>query len=350
MNNQILEKYNINTTELISVLKQKLDSCNDLNSVSEIYREYLGKDGVVTEYLKKIKDIEDSDRREYGIEVNNLKNEIDTLINSKRDDIESNSIKDYDATKLSNDIPKIGHLHPLTQTIREMNDIFIKMGYSVIDGPEIESDEYVFQRMNVPLDHPARDLQDSIYLEEPNVLLRTQTSSIEARVLETFKPPFKAVVPGRVFRNEKVNKSNHFQFHQYQMFCVKEEVSLSELASTIKHLFNEFLGDDLPIRFRNKYYPEVEPGMGADRMCFVCKGSGKDNDANCGVCKGRGWREMGGAGIIHPVVLQKAGIDPKKYQGFAFGLGLDRWAMEKHNIKDIRSLLGGYIAYRPNLS
>ncbi len=350
MNNDILNKYGISVDSIKNEVSNSLKSINSLEEVTNLYRKYLGKDGVITEYLKKVKDIEEIDRREYGIEVNKLKNEIDELINEKKLQLENSNNKDYESLELENTLPKLGHLHPLTQTIREMNEIFEKMGYSVMDGPEIDSDEYVFQRMNVPLDHPARDLQDSIYLEEPNVLLRTQTSSIEARVLEKFKPPFKAVVPGRVFRNEKVNKSNHFQFHQYQMFCVKEEVSLSELASTIKHLFNEFLGDDLPIRFRNKYYPEVEPGMGADRMCFVCKGTGKDNDTNCGVCKGRGWREMGGAGIIHPIVLEKAGIDPKKFQGFAFGLGLDRWAMERHNIKDIRSLLGGYITYKPNVS
>lgn len=240
--------------------------------------------------------------------------------------------------------PKIGHIHPLTQTINEMNSILQRIGYSIMDGPEIETAEYNFERANLPIDHPAMDLQDSIYIEEPNILLRTQTTSIETHVLEQYKPPFKVVMPGRTYRNEKVTRTNHFVFHQYQLVCVQEKVSLADLLATIEYLFKSFLGDDVVIRFRNKYYPEVEPGVGPDMQCFNCHGVG------CQVCKGRGWIEMGGAGIRHPNMLRMAGIDPEQWQGFAFGLGLDRWAMAKHKITDIRTLLGGDLAYKPNVN
>ena len=182
-------------------------------------------------------------------------------------------------------------------------------------------------------------MQDTIYIAEPHTLLRTQTSSIEARLLASVKPPFKVVCPGRVYRNEKANKSNHFIFHHYQGVVVLPETSLRDLFGTFTALFKHMYGDKVVIRFRSKYYPEVEPGVGPDMQCFNCRGKG------CGVCKGVGWIEMGGAGIIHPKVMRMAGLDPKKWRGFAFGLGLDRWVMAKYNITDIRTLLGGDLAY-----
>ena len=211
-----------------------------------------------------------------------------------------------------------------------------------MNGPEIETDEYCFERLNVPKDHPARDMQDTLYVEEPEYLLRTQTSSIEARILETYKPPFKVVCPGRTYRNEKVNKSNHFIFHQYQGVVVMKKTGLKDLFGTFTALFKKMYGPDVVVRYRNKYYPEVEPGVGPDMQCFNCKGKG------CTICKGVGWIEMGGAGIIHPNIMDMAGIDKNKWMGFAFGLGLDRWIMAKYKITDIRTLLGGNLGYKPN--
>jgi phenylalanyl-tRNA synthetase alpha chain len=182
----------------------------------------------------------------------------------------------------------------------------------------------------------------TIYIEEPNVLLRTQTSSIEARCLAGFKPPYKVVSPGKAYRNEKVNKSNHFIFHQYQGFVVLPETNLKDLFGVFTYLFRHMYGEDVVIRYRNKYYPEVEPGVGPDMRCFNCQGSG------CAVCKQVGWIEMGGAGMIHPKVLAMAGLDSKQWMGFAFGLGLDRWVMAKYKITDIRTLLGGNLAYKPD--
>lgn len=332
-------------TELKQKFDEEINSLSTKEDLTELWRKYLGKDGKLKNLFAKVKEIPKEERSQFGKEVNDLRNYIDSQVNSKKNSLDLEKSSEYLTSKIdriSYKKPKIGHLHPLTETINDLNTIFRRLGYSIMDGPEIETDEYCFQRLNVPLDHPARDLQDSIYIEEPNILLRTQTSSIEARVLEKYKPPFKVVMPGRVYRNEKVNKSNHFTFHQYQLVVVQEKVSLAELLSTIDYLFKSYLGENVETRFRNKYYPEVEPGVGPDMRCFNCHGAG------CVICKGRGWMEMGGAGIIHPNVLEKAGIDSKSWQGYAFGLGLDRWAMAKHNITDIRTLLGGNLAYKPH--
>ncbi|MCA9387008.1 phenylalanine--tRNA ligase subunit alpha [Candidatus Dojkabacteria bacterium] len=328
---------------IINEVKEKIQNSKTEEELTNLWREYLGKKGKVRDLMDKIKEISNEEKKNYGQSVNKLRTELDDLINSAKNALQSGANSEYlnkSLVKLSSKKQKVGHLHPLTETINEINNIFKRMGYSVYDGPELETDEYLFQRCNLPLHHPARDLQDSIFVDEPNILLRTQTSSVEAHALQDLEPPFKIVVPGRVYRNEKVNKSNHFLFHQYQLTCVQEKVSLSELFATVTHMFKEFYGDDVKIRFRTKYYPEVEPGAGVDMQCPFCKGEG------CVVCKKRGWLEMAGSGIIHPNMMRMAGIDTNKWQGFAFGFGLDRLAMTKHDIRDIRTLLGGDLAYK----
>ncbi|MFS8131423.1 MAG: phenylalanine--tRNA ligase subunit alpha [Candidatus Dojkabacteria bacterium] len=335
----------VNESEIIARVTEEVSKAASEDELTSLWRKYLGKEGEVTELTKKIKDVAPEQRKDFGQIINNLKASIDAQINTAKDDIKKSKNKGY-LQELQAEItttkPKIGHLHPLTQTILDLNDIFRRIGFSVLDGPELETDEYCFQRLNLPMDHPARDLQDSIFVEEPNILLRTQTSSIEAHAIENLKAPFKVVMPGRVYRNEKVNRTNHFTFHQYQMTAVKEKVSMAELFGIINYMFKEFLGEDTEVRFRCKYYPEVEPGVGPDLKCFNCHGVG------CPICKNRGWIEMGGAGIIHPNVLKMGGVDPEKWQGYAFGMGLDRWAMAKYKITDIRTLLGGNLSYLPN--
>ncbi len=316
-----------------------------LEDLENIFKKYLGKKGEISLLFPLLKNFSIQQKSIIGQELNSLKKTIEQEIKIKREALKGDSLLinlKKEAENIDLDIPKIGHLHPITQTIKVLNDLFIEMGYSVMSGPEIETDEYCFKRLNVPDNHPARDMQDTIYIEEPNYLLRTQASSIEARILEKYKPPFKVVCPGKVYRNEKANKSNHFIFHHYQGFVVLPKVSLKDLFGTFTYIFKKIYGDDVKVRYRNKYYPEVEPGVGPDMQCFKCKGKG------CPVCKGVGWIEMGGAGIRHPDVLKMAGIDPKKYMGFAFGLGLDRWTMAKYKITDIRTLLGGNIGYKPH--
>ena len=321
-------------------IKIEINSCQTASDLENIRIKYLGRTGLINQEFSKIKSA--SDPKQFGIDLNTLKNSIEKLILEKQKLLPK--IENY-KLKIKNSFfsqKKVGHLHPITITERKINEVFRQLGFSLYDGPEIETDEYCFQRLNVPSDHPAREMQDSIFIKEPDFLLRTQGSSVEARLLATEIPPFKTAFPGRVYRNEKVNKSNHFIFHHYQGVVVDKNITLKDLFGTINLLFQTLYGPDVVIRFRNKFYPEVEPGVGPDMQCFNCHGKG------CSICKNAGWIEMGGAGIIHPNVLTMAGINPTIWRGFAFGLGLDRWVMAKFNIKDIRTLLGGNLAYKPN--
>lgn len=328
----------------IDEIKKQVEAADSPEEVSGLWQKYLGKNGLLKIAVKSLKELSEQERREQGPVLQETLKQAEELIKNRQADFFSaileSKIKE-DAENLTNERAAVGHLHPITETIREMNKLFISMGYSIMEEREIETDEFCFKRLNVPDDHSARDMQDTIYIEEPNLLLRTQTSSIEARTLANFPPPFKIVAPGRVYRNEKVNKSNHFIFHHYQGVVVGENITMKDLFSTLAILFKKMYGEDVIIRFRNKYYPEVEPGVGPDMQCFACKGQG------CSLCKGVGWIEMGGAGMIHPNILKMAGIDNKKYFGFAFGLGLDRWVMAKYKIGDIRTFLGGNLAYKP---
>ncbi len=330
-------------SQLIVKLEKDLKKVTEESAREKIWRQYFGREGVIKKALSGLGALPQEKRKERAIEIQKFQREAQTLLDEKEKELKKTAFKENLASEresLDFEAPKIGHLHPLTETIKLINDFFREQGYSIMEGPEIETDEYCLQRLNVPIDHPARDMQDTIYIEEPNVLLRTQTSSIEARILESFKPPFKTAFPGKAYRNEKVNRSNHFMFHQYQGVVVLPEVSLKDLFGTFSALFQRLYGPSVKVRYRNKYYPEVEPGVGPDMQCFNCRGKG------CRLCKGVGWIEMGGAGIIHPNVLKMAGIDRNKWMGFAFGLGLDRWAMAKYKITDIRTLMGGNLGYK----
>ena len=325
----------------LSTIKSQISACHSSAELEKIRIELLGRNGLLRKLFSEIKNA--LNPKEYGQQLNHLKKEIEELISTRQKNL-SPKIRNLKLEIRNSQfgLSKLGHLHPITITERQINEIFRKLGFSLYDGPEIETDEFCFQRLNVPLNHPARELQDTIFIKEPDLLLRTQGSSIEARLLSAELPPFKCAFPGRVYRNEKVNKSNHFIFHHYQGVVVDKNVTLKNLIGTFNILFKELYEADVHVRYRCKYYPEVEPGMGLDLECFSCHGSG------CPICKGAGWVEMGGAGIIHPQVLKMADIDPKIWRGFAFGLGLDRWVMAKFNIKDIRTLLGGNLAYKPN--
>lgn len=328
------------------------DSQNKINSavtsaeLESIRIELLGRTGLINKLFSDVKTADNP--REYGQQLNQLKNTVEELIKNK---ITTNIIsKDlsYEVKKNASStvtLPKIGHLHPITQTERQLNEVFRKMGFSVYNSPEIVTDEFNFQRLNVPADHPARDMQDTIYIKEPEYLLRTQTSTIEAYLLQAKNKdlPIRAAFPGSVFRNEKVNRSNHFVFHQYQAVVVDKNITMKDLIGTMDLMFKTLYGPEVVVRYRCKYYPEVEPGVGPDMQCFSCHGKG------CPLCKYAGWIEMGGSGMIHPKILKMAGIDTSIWSGFAFGMGLDRWTMAQNNIKDIRTLMGGNLVYKPNL-
>jgi phenylalanyl-tRNA synthetase alpha chain len=321
---------------------QKITASKTPQDLELLRIKLLGKNGLINRLFKEIKDLPLKEKKQKGQELNLAKNKLKELIEKQKKQTEDKKAKPQETSDFLYALPKIGHLHPITTTANEINNFFKSLGFSAYEGPEIETDEYCFRRLNVPPNHPARDMQDTIYIKEPEILLRTQASSIETRLLEKETPPFKVAFPARVYRNEKVNKSNHFIFHHYQAVAVDKDVSLKDLIGTLQALAEKIYGSKVVTRYRCKYYPEVEPGLGLDIRCFACQGRG------CPLCKGAGWIEMGGAGIIHPKVMAMAKIDPKKWRGFAFGLGLDRWAMAKYGISDIRTLLGGNLAYKPN--
>jgi phenylalanyl-tRNA synthetase alpha chain len=327
--------------------KNKINSTETSAELESIRIELLGRTGLINKLFADIKT--SPNPREYGQLLNQLKNQLESAIN-----LRSKSVETHDRASLPKDkklaspavaLAKVGHLHPITQTERQLNEVFRKLGFSIYDSPEIVSDEYNFARLNVPADHPARDMQDTIYIQEPEYLLRTQTSTIESYLLQAKNKdlPIRAAFPGAVYRNEKVNRSNHFVFHQYQAVVVDKGITMKDLIGTMDLMFKTLYGPEVVVRYRCKYYPEVEPGVGPDMQCFNCHGQG------CPLCKYAGWIEMGGSGMIHPKVLAAAGIDPKIWSGFAFGMGLDRWTMAQNDIKDIRTLRGGNLAYKPNL-
>ena len=307
----------------------------------ELYLKYLSKThGLVTQKMKELPNLSPEEKKEVGPKLNALKKYIEERIEKGRHDYQQAQITNTDIDLTIPYPPaNTGYLHPTTQIIRQMNNFFRYYGFSVGEGPEIETAQYNFRRLNLPEGHPATDLQDTLFVNEPDILLRTHTSSIEARILENYQPPIRVVVPGKCYRNETANPTNSSFFHQYQGFVVDKGITMQNLRWLMEK-FHQYLFDDVNIelRFRYKYYPEVSPGMGVDVICRFCNGTG------CAVCKQRGWMEILGCGMIHYNTLKMSGIDPEIYTGFAWGMGLDRLVMAKFGISDIRKLYGG-LAY-----
>lgn len=301
----------------------------------------LGAKSEFAALTKQIKHIPTTDRQSVGVVINQVKQFIESAVAQKGDRGQKND-SDHELTDITmpGHIPLLGHLHPTTIVIREMNEIFQSMGFSVAEGPEIDTDEYNCDRVNLPLDHPARDLQDTLFIEDPTWLLRTHTSSVEAHILESEKPPYRFVVPGKVYRQEKANATNNIMFYQYQGLAIATDISMAHLRGTLDTFVRKFFGPARETRFRCKYYPEVEPGVGVDISCAFC------NKQGCTVCKHRGWIEMLGAGMVHPNMLRRVNLDPAVYSGFAWGMGLDRIVMQRYGISDIRSLYNGDISYK----
>ena len=331
--------------DLSKDLKQSLERIKSVKNLDELNEVNLllvtGKSSLISKLSKQVKDVSPAQKRTFGRQLNDFIEKVKNSLEQRKTElleVHDNNGKFFDVTfpvkKAS-----IGHLSPDTQVIRMMNDFFTYHGYSVAEGPEIETDDYNFERTNLPKDHPARDLQDTIYIENPEILLRTHTSSVETRILNNYKPPLRFVVPGISFRNEIINQSNHAIFQQYQGVVVDKGISMANLKGTLTLFARHMFGEDIKTRFRTKYYPEVEPGAGMDVLCTFCQGSG------CRVCKGRGWLEILGSGMIHRELLKKCGIDFNEWSGFAFGMGLDRIIMAKFGISDIRDLHGGNLVF-----
>jgi len=327
--------------EIINCKNQALAQimgAKDISELEEIRIAHLGKGGKLTNFIKSIKKVPEEEKGQIGVLINEAKNTITTEIANKKNSFKITTREWFDPT-----VPgikqKIGHLHPTSIVISEMIEIFKNLGFSVTEGPEIETDHYNFELLNLPKDHPARSLQDVLYIEEPEILLRSHTSSVEARCLEKLKPPFRVVVAGKCYRFENANASNNAMFYQFQGFALQKGISMADLKGTLFRFVKAYFGEDRKIRYRCKYYPEVEPSVGLDLDCKFCQQKG------CSVCKGRGWIEMLGAGMIHPKILKNFGYHPKEISGFAFGMGLDRIVMDRFKIKDIRSLYNGDLKY-----
>jgi phenylalanyl-tRNA synthetase alpha chain len=308
--------------------ENEISLAQDFNQLKDIEKKYLGKKGELTQVLRSLKDLSVDDKKKIGKESNILKNELQELIDSKNfKEGESNEF--FDVTIPSQKI-ETGHLHPLTLVRREIEDIFERIGFSVVQGPEVETEYYNFDALNIPKDHPARDMWDTFWLKGKKELLRTHTSPGQVHYMEKNEPPFSIVVPGRVFRYEATDASHEINFYQVEGLMIGENVSATNFKAVIEKFFEMFFNTPAKIRLRPSFFPFTEPSFEVDLQCFICGGKG------CSTCSKRGWLEMGGAGMVHPNVFKHAKLDPEKWQGFAFGFGLDRLAMMKYKIDDIR--------------
>ena len=296
--------------------------------------EYLGKKGEIIEILKNLKDVEESKRKEIGEKANNLRQEIEKMIESKKEELKEleYTSRIENSEKIDISLPvnsKVGSLHPITIVQRELEDIFTSMGFTVENGNEVETEYNNFEAVNVPKYHPARDMQDTFWLENGQVL-KTQTSAAQNKIMLKYGAPLKAIFPGRCFRNEALDASHENTFFQMEGMMIDKDVSIANLIYFMKTLLSEVFKKDVEVRLRPGYFPFVEPGFELDIKCPYCEGVG------CKVCKHGTWIELCPCGMIHPNVLKMGGIDPEKYSGFAFGLGLSRLAMMKYGINDLR--------------
>lgn len=317
-------------------VKEKMNKIKSAADVENIRVEYLGKKGEVIDILKNLKNVEASKRKEVGEKANKLRVEIEELVEAKKAELKE---KEYEykiknAEKIDLTIPteeKVGSLHPITIVQRELEEIFSSMGFTVEDGNEVETEYNNFEAVNVPKYHPARDMQDTFWLENGE-LLKTQTSAAQNKIMLKYGAPLKAIFPGRCFRNEALDASHENTFFQMEGMMIDKNVSISNLIYFMKTLLSEIFKKDVEVRLRPGFFPFVEPGFELDIKCPYCDGVG------CKVCKNGSWIELCPCGMIHPNVLRMGGIDPEEYSGFAFGLGLSRLAMMKYNINDLRAL------------
>lgn len=324
--------------ELYKIKENALKEINDVQDkklLAEIKVKYLGKQGELTAILRNMRNIAPEDRPKMGAMVNEVRNALEEAFASKEDIFAKQELEEklqsekVDITEPSKGIRK-GSLHPIPSVLDKFIDICVSMGFTVVEGPEVESDYYNFESMNTPKNHPARDMQDSFYITE-NILLRTQTSAVQGRELETRKPPFKIVVPGRTYRNDS-DSTHSPMFHQMEGLVVDENVSMADLKIMLSEMMKRLYGENTKIRFRPSYFPFTEPSIEVDVSCPNCAGNG------CKTCKGTGFLEILGAGVVNPKVLEIAGIDSKKYRGFAFGMGIERTSMVLNSISDLRPM------------
>ena len=330
-------------TELRENSIKEISNSSDLKELNELKVKYLGKKGELTAILRGMGALKAEERPIIGSLVNEVREEIEKIIKEKEKEFKNQELlnklenEDIDVTEPSKKI-KLGTLHPITRIIEEVEEIFLGMGYEIADGPEVEKAIYNFDKLNTPPDHPARDVQDTFYITD-DIVLRSQTSPVQARVMENKKPPIKIICPGTVYRSDSVDATHSPVFHQVEGLVIDKNISMADLKGTLEMFAKKCLGENTKIRFRPHHFPFTEPSAEADVSCFVCGGKG------CRVCKEEGWIELLGCGEVHPNVLRNCGINPEEYSGFAFGFGVERIAMAKYGIEDMRLLFENDIRF-----
>lgn len=334
--------------EIFKNFQEEIRKINNQADTLNLKAQYLGKKGKLSEILKSLKDATPEERKAIGQKSNEYKNLIMNAINSKLQEIEYNEINiklekswidisDRDSVR-EKGLQAAG-FHPVTIVQKEIEDIFLSMGFDILDGPHIEDEFHNFEALNIPADHPARDMQDTFWFGNKKNLLRTHTSTIQVRGMKKYKPPFKFIAPGKVFRCERTDASHEMAFHQLEGMMVGKDISVANLIYFMKTLLSEIFKKDVEVRLRPGFFPFVEPGFELDIKCLICSGKG------CSVCKQVGWVELLPCGMVHPNVLKAGDIDPSEYSGFAFGLGLDRLVMMRYGIDDIRHLHGADLRF-----
>lgn len=327
-----LEKLKLNVENELKSIKKESDILNLKSKV-------LGKNSELNSYLSDLKTMSVEDKKVYGPLLNNTKKELENIISESLENIYNQSNITFDDTTPSQE--QIGSLHPVTLVAKEVTDVLKRMGFTVVTGPEMETEYYNFEALNIPKDHPARDMQDTYYLDN-GMLLRTQTSDNQIHAMEKYGAPIRVCAPGRTFRNEDLDANHENTFFQLEGMVIDENISIENLMYVMQQVLSEVLKQDIKIRLRPGFFPFTEPSYEMDISCTICKGQG------CPTCKNEGWIELIPGGMVHPNVLKAGGIDPEKYTGFAFGIGLTRLAMMKYKISDIRVLNSGDIRYLEN--
>ena len=325
--------------ELLKSLEEKIVNVTNINELNELKAEYLGKKGSISALSSKMGELSIEEKKAYGMKLNEIRTKAESLIEEKRKSIEDAILNEklakeaVDITLPSTQIP-MGAPNILEKVIEEVEELFMSMGYDVYDGPEVEEDKYNFELLNIPKGHPARDAQDTFYIEGNEILLRSQTSAVQARVMleHEGKEPIRMICPGRTYRRDEDDATHSHNFTQIEGLLIeKKDISLSDLKGTFDALAKKLFGEDCVTRFRPSYYQFTEPSVETDISCFACKGKG------CSLCKNTGWLTISGAGMVHPNVLRMCGYDPEVWKGFAFGFGAERCAMLKYGISDIRT-------------
>ena len=321
--------------KLLEIKEQALASIGAPDSdLEQIRIKYLGKKGELTAVLRGMGALSAEERPVVGQLANEVRAQIEEAIAERSAALKAKALEDQlrreriDVTMPGN-APRMGHIHPLTKVQRELENIFIGMGFSIVEGPEVEFDYYNFQALNIPPNHPARDTQDTFYITD-NILLRSQTSPVQVRAMEKIKPPIRIISPGRVYRSDAVDATHSPLFHQLEGLVVDKGITMGDLKGMLETFAKSLFGEETRLRFRPHHFPFTEPSAEVDVSCFVCGGKG------CRLCKGEGWIEILGAGMVHPFVLSQCGIDPNEYSGFAFGMGIERIAMARGGINDLR--------------